>query len=186
MPDPNLDPSRLPPYLWASTAAPAPATGPLPPGEHVADLLVVGAGVTGLSAALHAAGRGARVMVLEAGEIGFGASGRNNGMVIPALTQADPDVLVKAFGAEKGEALVAVLRDAADTVFDLVRRHGIDCEAVQRGWIQPAHRESRLALSRARLEQWRWRGAPVELPEFRFTSRNCLLFASSGTWLAGT
>jgi glycine/D-amino acid oxidase-like deaminating enzyme len=103
------------------------------------------------------------VTVLEAGEIGFGASGRNNGMVIPALTQADPDVLVRAFGAEKGEALVAVLRDAADTVFDLVRRHGIDCEAVQRGWIQPAHRESRLALSRARFEQWRRRGAPVEL-----------------------
>ena len=163
MSDANLDPSRLPPSLWAATATPAPATTALPAGEHAVELLVVGAGVTGLSAALHAAERGARVMVLEASEIGFGASGRNNGLVIPALTRADPDVLERAFGAEKGEALVAVLRDAADTVFSLVRRHGINCEAVQQGWVQPAHRESRLVLSRSRFEQWQRRGAPVEL-----------------------
>ena len=99
MSDANLDPSRLPPSLWAATATPAPATTALPAGEHAVELLVVGAGVTGLSAALHAAERGARVMVLEASEIGFGASGRNNGLVIPALTRADPDVLVRAFGA---------------------------------------------------------------------------------------
>lgn len=161
--DANLDPSRLPPSLWAATAAPAPATTALPPGEHTADLAIVGAGVTGLAAALHAAQRGARVLLLEASEIGFGASGRNNGLVIPALTRADPDVLVAAFGAGQGEALVAVLRDAADFVFGLVRRHGIACEAVQQGWVQPAHRESRLVLSRARFEQWQRRGAPVEL-----------------------
>jgi glycine/D-amino acid oxidase-like deaminating enzyme len=161
--DPSLDPARLPPSLWAATAAPAPHTPPLPDGEHAADLLVVGAGVTGLAAALHAAGRGARVIVLEAGAIGWGASGRNNGQVIPTLTRADPDVLVQAFGSVHGETLVALLRDSAQTLFDLVRRHGIACEAVQNGWVQPAHRESRLALSRSRCEQWRRRGAPAEL-----------------------
>lgn len=161
--DPNLDPARQPPSLWAATAAPGPDTGPLPPGEHEADLLVVGAGVTGLAAALHAAQRGAKVVVLEASEIGWGASGRNNGQVIPTLTRADPDVLVRAFGSAHGETLVALLRDSADTVFDLVRRHAIDCEAVQNGWVQPAHRESRLELSRSRCAQWRRRGAPAEL-----------------------
>ncbi len=163
MNDPNLDLARLPPSLWAATAAPAPPTQPLPAGEHDAELLVVGAGVTGLAAALRGAERGAKVVVLEAGDLGWGASGRNNGQVIPTLTRADPDVLVNAFGAEHGETLVALLRDSADIVFDLVRKHAIDCEAVQNGWVQPAHRDSRLALSRSRVEQWRRRGAPAEL-----------------------
>ncbi len=163
MTDPNLDPSRLPPSLWAATAPAAPPTPPLPAGEHTADLVIVGAGVSGLSAALHAATRGAKVVVLEAHEVGWGASGRNNGQVIPTLTRADPDILAAAFGPERGEALVALLRDSAATLFDLVRRHAIDCGAVQNGWVQPAHRDSRLAISRSRFAQWQRRGAPVEL-----------------------
>lgn len=163
MNDRNLDPRHLPPSLWAASAPPAPPTTPLPPGEHSTDLLVIGGGFTGLAAALHAAGRGARVMVLEAGEIGHGASGRNNGLVIPALTRADPDVLVQAFGAERGESVVELLRDSADTVFTLITRHRIACEAVQTGWVQPAHRPSRLVLARSRVEQWQRRGAPARL-----------------------
>ena len=163
MSDPNFDQRRLPPSLWAATAPPAPATQPLPAGEHRAELAVVGGGFTGLSAALHAAGRGADVCVLEAGDVGFGASGRNNGQVIPTLTRADPDILVQAFGPEQGEYLVALLRDSAQTLFDLARRHGMECEAVQNGWVQPAHRDSRLAISRSRVSQWQRRGAPVRL-----------------------
>lgn len=163
MPDASLDPSRLPPSLWAATAAPAAATAPLPSGTYFADLLVIGAGFTGLSAALHAAERGARVVVLEAAEIGWGASGRNNGQVIPAMTRADPDAIVAEYGADKGETLVSLIGESANTVFELARRHRIDCAAVQAGWMQPAHRASRLALARSRVEQWRRRGVEVEL-----------------------
>ncbi len=163
MTDPNRDPNRLPPSLWADTAEPAPATTPLPPGEHRCDLLVIGAGFTGLSSALHAAQAGVATTVLESAEIGWGASGRNNGLAIPALTRADPDVLVAEFGPDKGESVVAILRDSSQMLFDLVRTHGIRCEAVQSGWLQPAHRESRMALARSRHAQWQRRGAPVEL-----------------------
>jgi glycine/D-amino acid oxidase-like deaminating enzyme len=163
MRDPNLDARRLPPSLWAASAAPAPATEPLAEGEHAAELLVIGGGFTGLACALAAARRGADVLLVETSDVGWGASGRNNGLVIPTLTRADPDVLVAAFGPEHGEALAALLRDSADAVFDLVRTHAIDCEAVQNGWLQPAHRPSRMALARARHDQWRRRGAPVEM-----------------------
>jgi glycine/D-amino acid oxidase-like deaminating enzyme len=161
--DANLDTSRFPPSLWADTASPAPENAALEPGAYRADLVVIGAGFTGLSTALHAAQRGVRVVVLEAAEVGWGASGRNNGQVIPAMTRADPDVMVKAFGAEKGESLVRIIGGSGTMLFDLVRKHQIKCAAVQNGWIQPAHRASRMVLAQNRVEQWKRRGFPVEL-----------------------
>jgi glycine/D-amino acid oxidase-like deaminating enzyme len=156
--------SAGPASLWAATAPPAPATGAPPTGEHRADVLVIGAGFTGLATALAAAERGADVVLLEAGEIGSGGSGLNNGQVIPCMARVDPDEIVAAHGADKGEALVALIRDSAQTTFELIRRHGIDCEAVQNGWLQPAHTPGRVErISRPRFEQWRRRGAPVEL-----------------------
>ena len=156
--------SDRPTSLWAATAPPAPATISLPPGEYHADVLVIGAGFTGLATALAAAERGADVVVLEAAEIGAGASGLNNGQVIPNLARADPDEIVAARGADKGEALIALIRDSAQTTFDLIRHHGIACDAVQNGWLQPAHTPGRVTrVSRPRFEQWRRRGAPVEL-----------------------
>jgi glycine/D-amino acid oxidase-like deaminating enzyme len=156
--------SDRPTSLWAATAPSAPATVSLPPGEHRADVLVIGAGFTGLATALAAAGRGADVVLLEAAEIGSGGSGLNNGQVIPCLSRADPDEIVAVRGTDKGEALVALIRDSAQTTFDLIRRHGIDCDAVQSGWLQPAHTPGRVArISRPRFVQWQRRGAPVEL-----------------------
>ena len=76
--------------LWSATAPAAPATAALE-GETRADVAIVGGGFTGLSCALAAALGGARVVVLEAGPIGYGASGRNNGQVIPTLSRLDPD-----------------------------------------------------------------------------------------------
>ncbi|MCX7139522.1 MAG: FAD-dependent oxidoreductase [Proteobacteria bacterium] len=156
--------SDSPVSLWADTAPAAPATDSLPSGEHRADVLVIGAGFTGLSTALAAAGRGADVVLLEAAEIGSGGSGLNNGQVIPCLSRADPDEIVAARGAGKGEALVALIRDSAQATFDLIRRHKIACDAVQNGWLQPAHTPGRVErISKPRFEQWRRRGAPVEL-----------------------
>lgn len=163
----NAIPPPMPPSLWAATAPPAPPTVPLE-GDARCGVAVVGGGFTGLSAALHLALAGVPVTVLEAAEIGWGASGRNNGQVIPTLSRLDPDQIVAAVapehgGREKGEQLVALIRDSAALTFDLIRRHDIAAEAVQNGWIQPAHRESRLRLSESRVEQWGRRGAPVRM-----------------------
>ncbi|MBE7202279.1 MAG: FAD-binding oxidoreductase, partial [Parafilimonas terrae] len=64
--------------LWGETAPPAPETRPLAADLGV-DAAVIGAGFTGLSAALHLAEGGARVAVLDAADVGFGGSGRNVG-----------------------------------------------------------------------------------------------------------
>lgn len=124
-----------------------------------ADVVVVGAGYSGLSCALHLAEAGAKVTVLEAGEIGAGASGRNNGQVIPTLSRTDPEPLAAA----AGEGFVALVRDSAQFTFDLIRRHGMHCEAVQAGWVQPAHTAGRMRLVERRVAAWAGRGAPAEL-----------------------
>lgn len=151
----------LPPSIWSATARPAPET-PALDASRTADVAIVGAGYSGLAAALQLAEAGVSVVVLEAGEPGWGASGRNGGQVIPGL-KSDPDELVAMFGAEAGEHLVRVAGGAPDTVFDLIERHGIDCEARRCGWIQPAFAAADIGTITHRAEQWQRRGAPVEV-----------------------
>jgi glycine/D-amino acid oxidase-like deaminating enzyme len=171
-----------PPSLWAATAAPAPDTPPLAPGEHRAEAVVIGGGVTGLSTALALAERGAPTMLLEAAEIGWGASGRNNGQVIPTLSRAEPAGLVQRFGTAKGEALARLVGGSASYLFDLVRKHGIDCEAVQAGWVQPAHTPGRVErVSKVRVEQWRRLGFPAELLDREQVAG----ITGSGYWYGG-
>ena len=159
--------AALPPSLWAATAPPAPDTVALT-GSARCDVAVIGAGFTGLSAAIHLAEAGVKVAVLEGSEIGYGASGRNNGQVIPTLSRLDPDAIVEQVyrtsgSREKGEEFVGLIRDSAAITFELLRKYDIQAEAVQNGWIQPAHRESRMKLSESRANAWGKRGAPVRL-----------------------
>ncbi|HWB46391.1 MAG TPA: FAD-dependent oxidoreductase [Hyphomicrobiaceae bacterium] len=150
-----------PPSLWAAVTPPGPSLAPLA-GSESCDAVIIGAGFTGLSAALHLARAGTRVMVLEAMEPGWGASGRNNGQVIPTLSRPDPDDIVARHGAA-GERFVALLRDSASILFDLVRAEGLAAEAEQTGWIQPVHTPGRMQIAERRVAQWSRRGAPVEL-----------------------
>lgn len=128
----------------------------------MADVLVIGAGFTGLSTALHLRRKGVDAMVVEAAEPGWGASGRNNGQVIPTLTRPEPDDIINRYG-ETGERLVHLIRDCASTLFDLVREEGINAEAEQTGWVQPVHSPGRMAIAERRVQQWSKYGAPVSL-----------------------
>src|SRR5215475_6475528 len=147
--------------LWSVTAPPGPACDPLTGSQRV-QAAVIGAGYTGLSAALHLAEAGREVVVLEAAEIGERASGLNGGQVIPGVKQ-DPDALERLLGPYAGGRLVATAAAGPDLVFDLIARHGIECESKRAGWIQPATSEAALAQLARRVEQWLRRGAPVSL-----------------------
>lgn len=147
--------------LWAATAIPAPPTTALS-GDVSADVAVVGAGFTGLVAALHVAEAGLRVAVVDAEDIGWGASGRNNGQVIPGL-KLDPNEVVRKLGQERGEALVRWSGSAPDLVFDLIARLGLDCAPLRNGWIQPAYTYGALETIESRNEQWARRGAVTRI-----------------------
>lgn len=169
-----------PPSLWAAVTPPGPALPSLA-GTHAADAVVIGAGFTGLSTALHLRRAGVGVTVLEAMEPGWGASGRNNGQVIPTLSRPDPDDIIARHG-ETGGRFVGLLRDSASILFDLAREEGIEAEAEQTGWIQPVHSPGRMKIAERRVKQWSRRGAPVELLSREEVARRLGSEAWFGGW----
>ena len=145
--------------LWANTAVPDVQAQALH-GAVSADVVIIGAGFTGCAAALALAQRGQRVRVLEARTVGWGASGRTGGQVIPGL-KYDPDELEAMFGPELGPRMVDAAGGVGDEVFGLIERHGISCDAQRKGWLQPAYSAKSLALALRRCDSWKRRGADV-------------------------
>jgi glycine/D-amino acid oxidase-like deaminating enzyme len=147
--------------LWEATAVEPPATAILAEASSV-DVLVIGGGFTGLSTALHLAERGVKTAVLEARSIGFGASGRNGGQVNPGF-KLDPDDAQAQLGSKYAERSLAFSGSAPDIVFDLIAKHKIDCDAVQPGWLQPAHNEAALRMLARRVQAWARRGIDMRM-----------------------
>jgi glycine/D-amino acid oxidase-like deaminating enzyme len=170
---------RWPGSLWAAVTPPGPDLPELV-GTAEADVVVIGGGFTGLSTALHLREAGVDVAVVEAMEPGWGASGRNNGQVIPTLSRPDPDDIVATHGAA-GERFVGLLRDSASTLFDVARRYQIQAEQEQAGWVQPVHSPGRIKIAERRVRQWSKFGAPVELLS-RDRTRQML---GSDAWFGG-
>jgi len=146
--------------LWETTAPPAPLTSPLA-GEVKADVAVVGCGYTGLSAALGLAEAGAKVVALEAVEIGFGGAGRNVGLVNAGMWALPSDML-KALGPDYGERALALLDNAPAAVWETIEKHRIDCEPVHNGTLHCAVGRAGVAEIEERARQWGERGAPVK------------------------
>jgi len=170
---------RWPDSLWAAVTPPGPGLPELT-GSEKADVIVIGGGFTGLSTALHLREAGVDVAIVEAMEPGWGASGRNNGQVIPTLSRVDPEEIVARHGAA-GERFVALLRDSASTLFDTIRRYKLDAEQEQAGWVQPVHSPARIKIAERRVRQWGKLGAPVELLS-REKARDML---GSDAWYGG-
>ncbi|MQT11346.1 NAD(P)/FAD-dependent oxidoreductase [Segnochrobactrum spirostomi] len=122
-------------------------------GSATADVCIVGGGFTGLSAALHLAERGRKVVLLEAKRLGWGATGRNGGQLHTG--QRRPQDWIEArFGREEAHRLWSLAEDAKALVFDLAARHDIACDLTP-GLIHALHRESEIADEKASLEHMR-------------------------------
>ena len=168
----SVNPSQwtpLEPSLWSKTAPPV-IDLPALAGEARTEVAVIGAGYTGLSAALHLARAGQSVVVLEATEPGFGGSGRNNGHCVPEWLWQTPNDMLTQYGAERGERMNDFQAGAANLVFSLIREHQIECEAVQNGMLKITRSRKLEPALRERAQQWRRRGKAVryvEPPELR-------------------
>jgi glycine/D-amino acid oxidase-like deaminating enzyme len=135
----------------------------------------------GLSAALHLAENGVDVTLLEAAQIGWGASGRNNGLVVPGLKR-DPEEVRQRLGAEAGERLLHLSGDAPRQLFELIERQGIQCDVSRRGWIQAAHARAALPVIEKRVREWQALGADVSLVSERDVAARLGTDYYAGAW----
>jgi glycine/D-amino acid oxidase-like deaminating enzyme len=109
-------------------------TPPLAPlrGDHTADVVIVGGGYTGLSTALHLAESFPkhRIVLLEGARIGYGASGRNCGLVLPLMGGAEGIVhdLLEAGRIDEARKVYEATSAGVDLIEDLSETRGVDCE----------------------------------------------------------
>src|SRR5258706_1428588 len=111
------------------------ATPPAQPLPESVDVAVIGAGFTGLSAALSLAKRGAKVVVLESETIGWGASSRNGGMVLTGL-KLGVNKLVSMYGRELTRRMYAASLETIDAVERVVKEENVACDFVRTGHLQ--------------------------------------------------
>lgn len=130
------------PYWWATAPElPGYADKPLP---QRAEVVVIGSGYTGLSAARRLALRGVNVVVLEKETIGWGASSRNGGQVLTGLA-VGPGALIKQVGLERATTMYATSLRGLDFIEDLIHTEQIDCDFERVGHIEAACKPAHLA-----------------------------------------
>jgi glycine/D-amino acid oxidase-like deaminating enzyme len=145
--------------LWARSAPPL-ETFPLY-GSATAEVIVIGAGYTGLSTALHLSELGVSVAVMESEDVGFGGSGRNVGLVNAGLW-VRPTEVVRALGENYGTRLLHLLGAAPSLVFEIIDKYGIQCATTRSGTLHCAVGRKGLLELEQRHAQWSALGAPVE------------------------
>jgi gamma-glutamylputrescine oxidase len=135
---------------YAAGADPALSIPPLN-GDVRADVAIIGGGFTGLSAALHLAERGVRVVLLEGRQVGWGASGRNGGQ-LHSGQRMDQDYLEKHLGFPQALELWKMAEEAKALFHELRTRHEIECEW-RAGLIESVHKPRLVPHERAYVDR---------------------------------
>ena len=135
--------AQHPDSYWVETSNPA-SILPTLAGEQKADVVIIGAGFTGLSTAYHLSQAGIQAIVVEAEDVGWGASGRNGGMLPPRYKKGFASI-AKIYGNEVTRRLHAIIHEAIDTVESIVSDCALDCGFARTGQITAAHSRAHLA-----------------------------------------
>ncbi|QLC26441.1 FAD-binding oxidoreductase [Parasphingopyxis algicola] len=156
----STDPVRSTP-LWTTTASVQFAADPLA-GDIDADVVVIGGGYTGLSAAYHLAKAGKSVALLERGCIAAGASGRNAAGWIPGWPGPGPDDVERVLGKEKGRRLNQMIADASREFPLFVEEHRLDPEFRKSGVAMCAPSAALAKRLHMIADQWRRFGISID------------------------
>lgn len=184
----NREFSRRFPYtrsVWHQDSVAIPATGSFEPGA-VFDVVIVGGGISGAVAALTLCRAGARVALVEAETLAAGATGRSAGFIVPAFSVVRPRALLDSQG-DRGLKLLRTVASSANEFFKLARAVGLESDAAQRGWIQPAHGQRAMDLIAQDMPVWQSIDAALDILDSATTEKLTgvagyagALFAKSG------
>ncbi|WP_414828342.1 NAD(P)/FAD-dependent oxidoreductase [Alteromonas sp. H39] len=137
-----------PDSYWASMHTPA-SYAPLDANIHTR-FAVIGAGYTGLSAALELAEAGQEVTVIDAHEIGFGCAGRNGGFVLKGTGRYTLNAIANKWGEQIALGMRDEFNDAVSLLTSRIQRYGIDCDLQPGPYLKIAHNQkSAIALQAA-------------------------------------
>ncbi len=127
-------------------------------GNLETDVCIIGAGFTGISAALELSERGYSVIVLEAERIGFGASGRNGGQIVNGYSR-DLKTIAGRYGHEKAVQLGAMSLEGGEIIRNRIARYDIDCALVEGGFFA-AFTDKQMRAMEAHKNHWESHGHP--------------------------
>ena len=148
---------------WPKTAISGPVCSSLQTDLHV-DTVIIGGGLTGCRTALGLAENGMTVALLDAKDIGWGASGRSGGQCNP-IWRETPEQLVKRFGDSQAERLIKTTLNSADDLFADISKYDIACDPVRAGWLQAAHCRSAQKSLEKLGSSWAAVGAKIDMLE---------------------
>ena len=141
---------------WYAASANDKRVRPSLNGEITADICVIGAGFSGISAALQLVERGFSVVVLEGERIGFGASGRNGGQIVNGYSR-DLETIARRYGPEKAVKLGEMSLEGGRIIRERVARYAIDCSLVDGGFFA-AFTEKQIRELDAQRAHWQKHG----------------------------
>ncbi len=136
---------------YQATATPAPSH-PALAGDVTADVCVIGAGYTGLSAALELAEAGYKVVVLEAETVGHGASGRNGGQICTGFS-AGQEKIARQLGQDDARKCFTLAEESKQLLKDRVARHAIECN-LRWGYMHVLPKAGRMDGLREWKDEW--------------------------------
>jgi gamma-glutamylputrescine oxidase len=143
---------------WYAASARDKRVRPALYGDREADICIIGAGFSGISAALELAERGYSVIVLEAERIGFGASGRNGGQIVNGYSR-DLKTIAARYGAEKAVKLGEMSLEGAAIIRERVQKYAIACDLVDGGFFA-AFTDKQMREMEAHKADWERHGHP--------------------------
>ncbi len=149
---PNCANLALPQSYWANTIAYPPANKPITQ-NHQVDVAIIGGGFTGLLTAYYLSKNyNIDCCILEANQVGFGASGRNAGFVLKGSGRLSYSQMAKKWGLDTAKDIYKEFSEAVNRVESLISEHNIDCDKQEYGYLKIAHNKQALKSLQAHSE----------------------------------
>ncbi|MBD8891257.1 NAD(P)/FAD-dependent oxidoreductase [Roseibium litorale] len=144
-------PTRHTGSYYAASANPAPDR-PTLSGDLTTDICIVGAGYSGLSTGLHLAEKGYKVVMIEAAQVGWGASGRNGGQIVAGLNASLQTIRMR-YGADTATFVAGLVQEGGHIIRERIKTYDIQCD-LKEGNIFAAYTGAHMRELEDRLKLW--------------------------------